>query len=98
MPCFETGERQPRNDLGQRHPRLSTTKALPTQFLIQDTGLWWQILAPKNCKTTCPKVENEISNVVHVQCILHLLKARTTMDNIIIVTLLYTRIPAKIYF
>ena len=36
----------------------------------------------KNCKTTCPKVENEISNIVHVQCILHLLKARTTMDNI----------------
>ena len=36
----------------------------------------------KNCKTTCPKVENEISNIVHVQCILHLLKAGTTMDNI----------------
>ena len=36
----------------------------------------------KNCKTTCPKVENEISNIVHVQCILHLLKARTTMANI----------------
>ena len=40
----------------------------PTQFLIQDTHLWWQILAPnsfiaaihKNCKTTGPKVENEM--------------------------------------
>ena len=36
----------------------------------------------KNCKTTYPKVENEILNIVHVQCILHLLKARTMMDNI----------------
>ena len=27
----------------------------------------------KKCKTTCPKVENEISKyIVHVQCILHL--------------------------
>ena len=39
-----------------------------------------QFAIHKNCKTTCPKVENEISNIVHVQCILHLLKARTTMD------------------
>ena len=22
----------------------------------------------KNCKTTCPEVENEILNIVHVQC------------------------------
>ena len=36
----------------------------------------------KNCKTTGPKVENEILNIVHVQCSLHLLKARTTMDDI----------------
>ena len=43
--------------------------------------LWFAIIR-KNCKTTCPKVENEISNIVHVQRILHLLKARTTMDNI----------------
>ena len=56
-----------------------------TQFLIQDTNLRWWILKPlihllrfaihKNGKTTCPKVENEILNIVHVQCSLHLLKA-----------------------
>ena len=33
-------------------------------------------LAVKNVKLL-PKVENEISNIVHVRCILHLLKART---------------------
>ena len=33
-------------------------------------------------KTTCPVIENEIWNIVHVQCSLHLLKARTMMDNI----------------
>ena len=59
---------------------------------FKKTDSWWWILAPqsiycglqftKNCKTTCPKVGNEISNTVHVHCILHLLKARTTMDNI----------------
>ena len=49
----------------------------------------------KHCKTTCPKVENEILNIVRVQCILHLLKTRTTLDNIFL-SLLYTRIPAKI--
>ena len=61
---------------------------VPIQFLIQDTDLWCWILAPnpfiaihKNCKTTCPKVENEISNIVHVQRFLHLLKARTMMHN-----------------
>ena len=43
--------------------------------------LWFAI--HKKCKTIqCPKVENEILNIVHVQCILHLLKARTTMGNI----------------
>ena len=33
----------------------------------------------KNCKTTCPKEENEICGIV--QYILHLLKARTMMNN-----------------
>ena len=74
-------------------------------FLIEDTDLQWQILAPihllwfaihKNRKTTCPKVENEISNIVLVQFILHLLKASTMMDNnYILVTILYTCIPTK---
>ena len=34
------------------------------------------------CTKNCPKVENEISIIVHVECILHLLKARAMMDNI----------------
>ena len=62
----------------------------------------WQILAPnpfivihKNRKTTGPKVENEIPNIVYVQCILYLLKARTTMDNIFL-SHSYTPTPAKI--
>ena len=61
----------------------------PNQFLIQDTDLRWQILAPKsiycnsqNCKTTCTKVAMKTRIFVHAQCSLHLLKARTMMDNI----------------
>ena len=55
-------------------PFLKNINLFPTHFLIEDTDLQWQILAPihllwfaihKNRKTTCPKVENEILNIVH---------------------------------
>ena len=44
--------------------------------------IYFNLQFTKIVKTTCPKVENEILNIVHVQCSLHLLKPRTTMDNI----------------
>ena len=46
-------------------------KQFPPQFLIQDTDLRWRILAP-----------NPFIVVCNSQKPLHLLKARTTMDNI----------------
>ena len=56
--------------------------SFPTQFLIQVTYLWCWILASKSIycdlqftKKFKTKVENEISNIVHVRCILHLLKS-----------------------
>ena len=51
----------------------------------------------KNCKTTCPKVENEILNIVHVQCILHLLKARTTMDIFLSYSYILVFLPKSLF-
>ena len=56
-----------------RH-RLAVADPSPNPFIT--------VCNLQNCKTTCPKVGNEILNIVHVQFILHLLKTRTTMDNI----------------
>ena len=49
-------------------------------------------------KTTCPVVENEIWNIVHVQCSLHLLKARTMMDNIFLSHSYILTFPPKSLF
>ena len=52
----------------------------------------------KNYKTTGPKVENEITNIVHVQCSLHLLKARVTMDYVGVFSPIYLLLPYNTTF
>ena len=62
------------NSVPHSRHRLARADPSPQIHLLQ-------FAIHKNCKAAGSKVENEISNIVHVQCSLHLQKAGTMMDN-----------------